>query len=241
MIISHKYKFIFIKPIKVAGTSVEVALAKHCGNEDIVTPITKYSKFSDEDEYFHSPINYEGYYNHIPPRKIKEKIGNKIWDNYIKFTIVRNPWDLIVSRYYWRRPIKRNLITHLYEIKESILNPKFYIAALKICAQYLMFYNFKYYINNSYEDLTNTRFYFDSKEKPICDFYIRYEYLEQDYEKVCKRIGIPYEKLPLTKTKHRKNKLNYSRFYNKDTQNLIHKLFKKDIDFFKYKFENNTK
>ncbi|MEL6382956.1 MAG: chondroitin 4-O-sulfotransferase, partial [Cyanobacteria bacterium J06626_18] len=31
MIISHEYKFIFLKTRKTAGTSIEIALSKFCG------------------------------------------------------------------------------------------------------------------------------------------------------------------------------------------------------------------
>ena len=40
MILSVRHKFIFIKGMKVAGTSVEMALAPLCGPDDIVTPIS---------------------------------------------------------------------------------------------------------------------------------------------------------------------------------------------------------
>ena len=41
MIVSRKYRFIFIKGAKVAGTSIEIALSKLCHDtDDIVTPIT---------------------------------------------------------------------------------------------------------------------------------------------------------------------------------------------------------
>jgi hypothetical protein len=40
MILSSAHRFIFIKGVKVAGTSVEIALSAICGPEDIVCPIT---------------------------------------------------------------------------------------------------------------------------------------------------------------------------------------------------------
>ena len=40
MILSHRWRFIFIKGHKVAGTSVEMALSTICGPDDVVTPIT---------------------------------------------------------------------------------------------------------------------------------------------------------------------------------------------------------
>lgn len=40
MILSLKHRFVFIKGLKVASTSIEMALCVHCGPQDIVTPIT---------------------------------------------------------------------------------------------------------------------------------------------------------------------------------------------------------
>jgi len=38
MIISHKYKFIFIKTRKTAGTTIEYNLSKYLGKNDIICP-----------------------------------------------------------------------------------------------------------------------------------------------------------------------------------------------------------
>ena len=132
MILSHKHKFIFLKTIKTAGTSIEAALSEICGPDDVITP------FSPENESFRSglaPQNYRldhplvpkrplirrllrrperyyhtsvGFYEHMPAWRVKTYVGDEIWDSYFKFTFERNPWDRQLSYYYYKtRKMKR--------------------------------------------------------------------------------------------------------------------------------------
>lgn len=128
MIISHKHKFIFLKTKKTAGTSLEIALSKVCGPEDIITPITENDEVARKEYSGISAQNYRvplgkynkldwlefvlkfqpvEFYNHITAEKVKRLIPKSVWDNYYKFTIERNPFDKIVSFYYWSQGHKK--------------------------------------------------------------------------------------------------------------------------------------
>ena len=101
MIISHKHKFIYFKAKKVAGTSTEILLSDLVNDTDIVTPISK------GDSSTHKPRNHNGFANHSPPLHIKNKIGEYKFDSYFKFITVRNPFDRVVSWYFWEKSIKK--------------------------------------------------------------------------------------------------------------------------------------
>lgn len=96
MIVSHRHKFIFVKTRKTAGTSMEIFLSKICGREDILTPI-----YPQENGHF--PRNHEGFFNHMPALNVKSILGEDIWNSYFKFCVERNPWDKVVSQFFWCR------------------------------------------------------------------------------------------------------------------------------------------
>ena len=93
MIISHKYRFIFVKTLKTAGTSIEVFLSQQCGPLDVVTPILPHVEP-------HLPRNHEGYYNHMSAAEIRDRVGPEVWRSYFKFCVERNPWDKTLSYYH---------------------------------------------------------------------------------------------------------------------------------------------
>ncbi|MDG4850908.1 sulfotransferase family 2 domain-containing protein, partial [Peribacillus frigoritolerans] len=175
MIISHKHKLIFIKTKKTAGTSIEISLSRFCSEEDIITPI-----LSKEDEGIRAnlgkfPQNYvieihennqiekKEFYNHIPAADIKKLVGERVWSSYYKVCFERNPWDKVISAYYFivaKRPNKE-------------------ITFEQFLDSYLMFpYNYPLYTID---------------DRVVVDFVGKYENLEEDMMKMCKEIGLAYD------------------------------------------------
>jgi len=74
MLISHKYKFIFIHIQKTAGTSISSVLDSYC-----------------EESY---PLM-----KHASAVKIQEKFGSDVWSEYFKFSFIRNPYERLLSWY----------------------------------------------------------------------------------------------------------------------------------------------
>ena len=84
MIISHKHKLIFIKPLKVAGTSFELALRDYCVPEDIITLCTPDDeKMSQERNKIHAQNHTNGskYFNHVIGIDIDYSVMNHIMNN----------------------------------------------------------------------------------------------------------------------------------------------------------------
>ena len=132
MIISHKFKFIFVKTMKTAGTSIEVDFNKFLGVKDIATPILPKVKG-------HKPLNFEEsksgitLFNHLSASNIKQYIGEKIFDDYFVFCVEREPVDKCISHYsmlknspnHNKRTKKLSFEQYIYDRKFPIDSDKY--------------------------------------------------------------------------------------------------------------------
>jgi hypothetical protein len=112
VIINHKYKFIFIKSFKTAGTSLEIALSKFCSGKDIITSIVSKDENLRKKLKYTGPQNNTGLDEHMSASEIKSKLKSDIFENYFKFVVVRNPFDQILSAFYWHNESKKNEYPH---------------------------------------------------------------------------------------------------------------------------------
>jgi hypothetical protein len=212
MIISHKHEFILIKPRKVAGSSLVVALGKHCGNQDIV------SKILGVDD--HQRRNSSGLCEHMTPISIKEFVGDDIWSSYFKIVPIRNPWDAVVSFFYWN---KRNEVL----ANNQIIDCKF-MDEFK-----------KFVLHGRKKPLANDLRFWTIDGLPFADFVIRFESLQDDFDLLCDTINLPPSILPKVKSAFRPDDVHYSFLYNCE-EKLIAKIGTMFEDFnvmFGYRFE----
>lgn len=122
MIISNKYKFIFIKTPKTGGSSVEFYLSQFCEKEkDIITELLPEEEKKRMESKIPTGYNFEyqlfslrlknlmklkifskkNIYDHMSLNElIKSKIVNNIKEYFI-FAFIRNPYDWIVSYFWW--------------------------------------------------------------------------------------------------------------------------------------------
>jgi hypothetical protein len=211
VIVSHKHQFIFVKTRKTAGTSIEVFLEPLCGEEDVVTPVSP--RYQDSETATHKPRNHQGYSNHAAAPRIREIVGESVWNGYYKFSVERKPWDKMVSMYWWRK--------YQYKIDDDF--PSFCRKAIESP-------------NNIYTCPSDYHFYTIDSELCV-DKVIQFETLMDDFSSVCDHLNLGnVTSLPRAKAKIRAEKKPYADYYDEALRDLVAQRFQNEIDLFGYEF-----
>ena len=240
MIISHSQKFIFVKPRKVAGTTIELMLSKYLQNGDCATPI------EPQEEYLRScrpgvtigkiagqkKIGLQSRLrDHSSLKKAYSILGKEV-RNYFIITACRNPWDRAVSQFFWSLR-KRNITQKDFKYQKKEFN------------KFTQFYGPKNWLNLFYgrkkQRSLNSSHLYSLNGKIMANFVIRFEHLEKDFSKLKKHLSLT-EKDSVnqfsTKSTFRPHESRvWQNFYDNDTRDLIKKCCSDEIHYFNYNFE----
>lgn len=251
MIISHKHKFIFVRPRKIAGTSVIIALARSLGSSDVLAlpqPEIQSKPGLDGDDF---PTlrrlndTTASRVAHVLPQTIRDEAGEDVWESYRKFTIVRNPWDWFVSlhvhwvRHIWDeikvpgvRGLMRRRSSTLYRRGRSFAQAQqlFRSDQLKECVELALRRNL---YPRQLGDME--RFYFLDGQR-YADDYLRFENLQDDFDSLCQRLGLEQRALPRAKTELRKGD-QYQHYYTTFSRQRIAEHCGRVLDEFGYSFD----
>jgi Sulfotransferase family len=228
MIVSHKHKFIFMKTVKTASSSMEIALSNVCGPDDIITPTrgdledqraTAGQNFRIEhpmkpqrplwrrllrrpERLYHPSV---GFYEHMPAFRAKAYLGDEIWNSYFKFAFVRNPWDAQVSIYF-------------YKTRGLASRP-----------------TFEAFLRNKRQALYSSWNIYTIDDVQSVDVLGRYETVAEDFTGAMRRIGLNGLDLPFANVSD-KPKDRYREFYSSETRDLVASWYAKEIAAHGYTF-----
>lgn len=188
--INHQHKFLFIHIPRTGGTSIEEQF-QYNGDR----------KGGDGKKHF----NLEGY---------KKELTDKQFNTYFKFTFVRNPWDIMISKY----------MCNWYALKHRG-------GEIGYRSGKSLKYFLEHYQPAKHEHGDGFFDYFDPDQM---DFVGRFENRVEDIKYICEKIGINID----TNTKKRSNrqKKHYTEYYDDETRSIVAKKYAKDIEYFGYKF-----
>jgi hypothetical protein len=147
--------------------------------------------------------------------EIKEALQESVWNNYFKFTVIRNPFDKLVSAFYHfekkqkQEKYKDRLESDVFLFREWIaagggaMDRKMYVIDGDIAV----------------------------------DFFIRYESLIDGIVNVCKKLNVTdytLDDLPSYKSGIRSNEFSLVDMYDDKTEEIVRAKFKFEIDLFGY-------
>ena len=236
MIVSHKHKFIFMKTRKTGGTSIQSALAPICGEDDIITPdVDDMASGKNVDKFFTDHphpllIDVKNYLSGVDPRNSDRK---DVWSKYFKFSIVRNPWEIVVSRYNWNKRNEEGSIEDFREwlktycSEEAVWGPAHYcVNDIQVGYTHM---GVLHRIRSTYGEIG-------------LDYIARFENIKEDFKYICDKIGIdrielPHKKKGFKPTWHK----HYTEYYDDKSVELVNEYFSADLDIFNYKFNPELK
>jgi hypothetical protein len=183
--IDHQRKLIFIHIARTGGTSIEAALVGRDWWD--IDPDSK----------------------HLSASQTRRLYGEEFWHSYLKFSVVRNPWDRVVSMWatgWWHAKGSEAAATSFHDFVQKLRPHR----------------------HEHYESL----FYYDILDEPL-DRLLRFERLNEDFAALMRECGTPEIVLPHCEKRQRGD---YRSYYDAETRDLVARMFERDIREYDYEF-----
>lgn len=263
MIISHKYKFIFLHVPKTGGSSIAAYLSQFLGDDDIMNEWSHSLKFGISynkeslkllnNKFALSRISY------AIKKRIKDGmiLERPIFDYALKQVLMKKfgtesrhvpgknikKYDPKMFKNYFKFCFVRNPYSHAVsawmwnENEWSIYgnNRKIYKNKTKK--------NFSIYLkwlkkknNENFFKLPGSKIYSINDE--ICVDYVgKFETIVQDLNKIKRILKLPVERFKIPHEKNNNYNQNYFEYYNAENKKLVEEIWAKVFKLFNYKYE----
>lgn len=149
----------------------------------------------------------------------KRELGERAWTERFSFTVVRNPWDKVVSHYSYRvRTNQTGLGVEPLPFEEWV-RLAYRDRDPRYCDDPRMF-------------MPQWEWIADESGQMMVDFVGRFENLQEDFARISERIG-KHASLPHVKKSDRGG---YRDYYDAGTRSIVADVFREDVERFGYAF-----
>lgn len=167
------------------------------------------------------------YIGHVPYSWYKNRDIEK-FNTYFKFAVVRNPWDRLVSTYFYLKQGGSNAMDQVWANK----NLSSYSSFDQFVKQWLNKEN----INSWMHFIPQFKFIYDESMQRQVDYIARFENLSEDFSVISNKLEL-HKSLPHINASKRKP---YQHYYNEQTRTIVAEVYKEDIELLGYQFEQST-
>ena len=210
--------FIYLKTRKTGGTSVEVyferyALPPEGYEETHYRPLT----ISEHGVVCRErPASEDGVWRpHMEHGAVRAQVGEAFWSEALKVCVVRNPWNTLVSAFWWATPreLAERLAAGDFARVRGLFNA--WIARQPV--------------------LSNRAIYAEGG-RSLMDVHIRQERMAEGVAEVCARIGAPFEpeRLGRYKSEARRRPEPFPLYYDEASLRRVGEACAEEIEQFGY-------
>lgn len=213
-VLSERYNFLFIHIFKCGGNSVRRALGAPSVGSDVDT--------LHATELMGAHVDIQDIYIHYKHDLDDSEYFHKLF----KFVFVRNPFDWILSTYYYIKSSPQHGFHN--DVKEMSL------------LEFLYWYKdvatniYRPYGSNKYLKMKD--YIVDPYGNVVIDYIARLETINRDLIKIRNATGVPIKEAELVNNNINRKK-EWASYYDDDSRKFVETYFEDDLKFFKYNFE----
>jgi hypothetical protein len=223
VLVSHKHQFIATKTAKSASTAVEFFFSEFCRPSEGMPFKRPGKSLISENGIIGSrnflPNQRPTFWHHMPAADLRKALPEDVWNNYLKFCVIRNPFEKVISAFYFFYANKDGATLNEFDPKSQ----------QDLFCDWLFSKNPKLGIDRMQYTI----------DGEICmDIFLRQENLAADITALCGRIGLPCDlnKLSRPKSGNRPKQATCSLLYNDAAREFVEKKFEFELKTFGYTF-----